>query len=62
MLSEAVLASYEKPESDGIHLGQLTVTGISPCPYGTYINYKKLDSSPPDSLGTLRMKNGHYQE
>ena len=62
MLSQVVLASYEKPESDGIHKGRLTVTGISPCPYGTYINFHHLDSEVPSPVESLRMKNGHWQE
>ena len=62
MLSQAVLASYTKQESDGIHHGQLTITGISPCPYHTYINYKKLDVEPRDAVVNLRMKNGKWQE
>jgi len=62
VLSQAVLASYEKPESDGIHGGQLTVTGISPCPYGTYLNYKHLDPQETGPADRLRMQDGHWQE
>lgn len=63
MLSQVVLASYGEIEDDGIHHGQLTVTGISPCPYGTYINYHKLDKDdPPTGSDILRMSNGHWQE
>jgi len=62
MLSQAVLASYTKPKEDGIHIGQLTVTGISPCPYETYLHYHHLDDEIPDAAATLRMKNGHWQE
>ena len=62
MLSQAVLASFTKPTSDGIHKGQLTVTGISPCPYATYINYHKLDVEERDPIARLRMKNGKWQE
>jgi len=62
MLSQAVLAAYQKPESDGIHHGQLTVTGISPCAYHTYINFKKLDVEERDPASVLRMKNGKWQE
>lgn len=62
MLAQAVLAAYEKPVSDGIHKGQLTVTGISLCPYATYLNYKHLDDEEPRAFERLRMKNGHWQE
>lgn len=62
MLSQAVLASYEKQESDGVHFGQLTVTGVSPCPYGTYLNYKHLDNQETHAANRLVMKNGHWQE
>jgi CRISPR/Cas system-associated exonuclease Cas4 (RecB family) len=62
MLSQAVLAAYTKPESDNIHVGQLTVTGISPCPYATYLNYHKLDVEVRDAASILRMKNGKWQE
>lgn len=61
-LSQAVLASYEVKESDGFHLGQLTVTGISPCDYGTYVNYKHLDPQKSSAVGNLNMRNGHWQE
>lgn len=64
MLSEAVVASYERPEKDGIHEGQLTVTSISPCSYGTYLNYHGLDTqlSAPGGIDVLRMSDGHWQE
>jgi hypothetical protein len=62
LISQAVVAAYEKPVSDGIHMGQLTVTGISPCPYGTYINFHKLDPQVTTGQDRIRMKNGHYQE
>lgn len=64
MLSETVITSYSKTESDGIHTGQLTVTGVSPCPYGTYINYHKLDLGDREVTGEdrLRMDDGNYQE
>jgi len=62
MLSQAVLAAYSKPISDDIHKGQLTVTGISPCAYATYLNYHKLDVEIPDAASRLRMKNGKWQE
>lgn len=62
MLSQAVLAAYTRPQENGIHKGQLTVTGISPCPYATYINYHKLDVAENDSVAILRMKNGKWQE
>lgn len=62
MLSQAVLAAYSKPEKDGVHRGQLTVTGISPCPYATYINYHRLDVGENDAASILRMKNGKWQE
>lgn len=62
MIAQAVIASYNKTEPDGFHFGQLTVTGVSPCPYGTYINYHKLDPQVVTPLDRLRMKNGHYQE
>ena len=62
MLSQAVLASYTKKESDGIHLGQLTVTSISSCAYATYINYHHLDSKEFTAEDKLRMKNGKWQE
>ena len=62
MLSQAVLAAYSKPTPDGIHRGQLTVTGISPCAYATYINYHKLDVEERDAAARLRMKNGKWQE
>jgi len=62
MLAQAVIAAYEKPESDGIHRGQLTVTGVSPCPYATYLNYYHLDDQEFDAASRLRMKNGYWQE
>jgi len=62
MLAEAVIASYENQESDGYHKGQLTVTGVSPCAYATYINYKHLDDEGFDAESRLRMKNGQWQE
>lgn len=62
MISQAVLAAYAKPRPDGIHFGQLTVTGISSCAYATYINYHKLDQQKFEGVDTLRMKNGRYQE
>jgi len=62
LLAQAVLASYERPESDGVHWGQLTVTGISPCPYATYLNYHRLDEQKFDPASILRMKNGRWQE
>src|SRR3989304_2731964 len=62
MLAEAVVASYTKKESDGYHKGQLTVTGISACPYSTYLNYHHLDDEDFDPESRLRMKNGHWQE
>jgi len=62
MLSQAVLAAYSKSTPDGIHRGQLTVTGISPCAYATYINYHRLDVEEPDAASRLRMKNGKWQE
>lgn len=62
MLSQAVLASYMKPEEDGIHRGQLTVTGISPCPRATYIKYKHLNDDVRTPSDYLRMKNGKWQE
>ncbi len=62
MLSEVVLAYYagiiDRPHAGGA----LTVTGISPCPYATYINYHSLDRQDFSSLDRLRMKNGHWQE
>lgn len=61
-LAQAVLASYEKPESDGYHIGQLTVTGISPCAYGTYLNYKKLDTQKSSATSQLNMLDGKWQE
>jgi len=68
MLAEAVLASYSKEEDDGIHHGQLTVTGVSPCAYATYLNYHHLDPHKPaedttvGALARLRMSDGHWQE
>lgn len=62
MLSQAVMAAYTQKTKDGIHTGQLTVTGVSPCPYATYLNYKHLDDEDFDSLSRLRMKNGRWQE
>lgn len=62
MISEAVVAAYEKAIDDGYHRGQLTVTGVSPCPFETYINYHHLDPQVTDAYGRLRMKNGHWQE
>jgi len=62
MLSQAVIAAYGKSEQDGYHKGQLTVTGISPCSYATYLNYRHLDDEDFDALSRLRMKNGKWQE
>lgn len=62
MLREAVLAAHAQPEDDGFHRGQLSITGISPCPYGTYINYHKLDPHPASPAEILNMKNGNWQE
>jgi len=62
MLAQAVVAAYERPERDGYHRGQLTVTGVSPCPYATYLNFKHLDDEPFDAESRLRMKNGKWQE
>lgn len=62
MLSQAVLAAYTQKAKDGIHTGQLTVTGVSPCSYATYLNYHHLDDEDFDPLSRLRMKNGKWQE
>lgn len=62
MLAQAVIAAYTKPESDGYHRGQLTVTSVSPCPYATYLNYHHLDDEQFDAASRLRMKNGKWQE
>jgi len=62
MLSQAVIAAYDKPVSNGYHRGQLTVTGVSPCPYATYLNYHHLDDQLFDAASRMRMKNGKWQE
>lgn len=62
MLAQAVVSSYVKVEGDGIHRGQLTVTGVSPCPYATYLNYHHLDDEGFSPSARLRMKNGKWQE
>lgn len=62
MLAQAVIAAYEKPVGNGIHRGQLTATGISPCSYATYLNYHHLDDEQFDAAARLRMKNGKWQE
>jgi len=62
MLAQAVVAAYEKPVSNGYHKGQLTVTGVSSCPYATYLNYHHLDDQKFDAESRMRMKNGHWQE
>lgn len=62
MLAQAVVAAYYKKESDGIHTGQLTVTGVSPCPYATYINYHHLDDEDFAPETRMLMKNGKWQE
>jgi len=59
MLAQAVLAHYGSREW---RPGRLTVTGISPCPYATYLHYNHLDPDTPDALARLRMKNGNWQE
>jgi len=61
VLAQAVLAG-SVPQKDRIHTGQLTVTGISPCSYSTYLNYLHLDDEKFDPLARLRMKNGKWQE
>lgn len=62
MISHAVIASYSRPESDGYHTGQLTVTSVHPCAYATYLNYHHLDDEQFDPESRLRMKNGKWQE
>ena len=62
MLSQVVVAAYEKPISNGYHIGQLTVTGVSPCSYATYLNYHHLDDQEFDAEARMRMKNGKWQE
>lgn len=62
MLSQVVKAAYGVPKSDGYHIGQLTVTGLYPCPYSTYLTYYHLDDKVFDSSSVLRMKNGKWQE
>ena len=62
MISQAVIAAFAKPKSDGYHLGQLTGTGISPCPYSTYITYHHLDEPIRTAAAFLKMKNGKWQE
>lgn len=59
MLTQAVLASYDKVSGPS---GRLTASVISPCPFGTYLNYAGLDYQSPDSLSLIRMEDGHYQE
>lgn len=62
ILSQAVLVAYQKPEDDGYHRGQLTITGVSPCAYATFLNYHKVDKRENRPEDILRMKNGHWQE
>lgn len=62
MLSQAVLAYYESKEPEVHAEGRLSVTGISPCPYETYIHYHHLDREKPEPVEKLRMKDGHWQE
>lgn len=61
MLAEAVLAGYGSKPRRKVTVG-LTVTGLSPCEYETYINYKKLDLSKYGALELMRMEDGHSQE
>ena len=70
MLSEAVLAHYDyKVEKDRKkrdkkrqeELG-LSVSGISTCPYATYIGYRGMDRQSREAVELMRMEDGWYQE
>jgi len=62
MLSEAVLASYTPERGTKPGVPSITVTGVSPCAYATYLNYFKLDLEERSPVEFMRMEDGHYQE
>jgi len=64
MISEAVISAYSKPDRPvkNPHKPGFSVTGISPCPYETYVNFKGLIPRTESGVTNLLMNDGHYQE
>jgi len=58
ILSEAVIATPALSD----HAPGFSVTGISPCPRATYINYHNLNPRDDSEGGNLLMEDGRYQE
>ena len=59
VLSESVVASFEV-ETEARR--GFSVTGLHPCPYGTYINYHNLAPRDFNASSRMLMDDGHWQE
>jgi len=59
MLSQAVLAKYEKKKST--HPPGFSVSSVSPCPYGTYLNFTQ-ERRSRSGAENLLLEDGQWQE